>query len=84
MSTTTVKVKTTLTYQDASTRTYTIDAPANIDTTQAKAQIAAFNVAAATGTSDINKTFVSDFGNPVTMISSAEIVTTTEEEIYNG
>lgn len=83
MSTTTA-IKTTLTYSDASTRTYSITAPAALDPAQVKAQVATFNTAAATGTSDINKTFVSDFGNPVTMISQAEIVTTTEEEIYSG
>lgn len=83
MSTTTV-IKPTLIYSDASTRTYSITAPAALDPAQVKTQIAAFNGAASTGTSDINKTFVSDFGYPVTMIREAEIVITTEEEIYNG
>lgn len=83
MSTTTA-IKTTLMYQDGATRTYTITAPTQLDPTQVKAQIAAFNTAAATGTSDVNKTFVSDFGNPVTLISEVEIVTTTEEVIYSA
>lgn len=83
MSTTTV-IRTTLMYQDGATRTYSIEAPATPDPTQVKTKIAAFNAAAAIGTSDVNKTFVSDFGNPVTLIKEAEIVTTTEEAIYNG
>lgn len=83
MSTTTV-LKTTIIYSDAATRTYSITAPTALDPTTVKTQIAAFNGAASTGTSDVNKTFVSDFGNPVTMIREAEIVTTTEEELYNG
>lgn len=83
MSTTTV-IKTTLIYSDAATRTYSITAPTTLDPTQVKNRIAAFNAVAATGTSDINKTFVSNFGYPVTMIREAEIVKTTEEEIYSG
>lgn len=83
MSTTTV-IRTTLMYQDGATRTYSIEAPATPDPTQVKARVIAFNAAAATGTSDVNKTFVSDFGNPVSLIKEAEIVTTTEEAIYNG
>lgn len=81
---TTLVIKTTLVYADANTRTYTIPATSTITPAAAKAQIAAFNAAAATGTSDINKTFVSDTGQPVTMISEADLVRTTEEVIYSA
>lgn len=85
MSTTTRTAKVTLTYADANTRTYNINVTNSaIDGTYMKTQIAAFNTAAATGTSDVNYTFVSDTGQPVTMISEAELVTKTEEVIYSA
>ena len=85
MSTTTKTARITMTYADANTRTYAITVTnPNIDGDYMKTQIAAFNTAAATGTSDVNKTFVSDTGQPVTMISEAELVTKTEDVIYSA
>ena len=85
MSTTTRTAKVTFTYADANTRTYNINVTNNaVDANYMKTQISAFNTAAATGTSDVNKTFVSDTGQPVTMISEAELVTKTEEVIYSA
>ena len=85
MSTTTKTARITMTYADANTRTYAITVTnPNIDGDYMKTQIAAFNTAAATGTSDVNKTFVSDTGQPVTMISEAEFVTKTEDVIYSA
>lgn len=77
-------IRTTLVYEDATTRTYSLPASQNITAALAKSRVAAFNAAAATGTSDVNKTFISDTGQTVTQISEAEIVTKTEEVIYNG
>lgn len=85
MSTTTRTARVTMTYADANTRTYAINVTnPNIDGDYMKTQITTFNTAAATGTSDVNKTFVSDTGQPVTMISEAELVTKTEDVIYSA
>lgn len=77
-------IRTTLTYADGTTRTYTLPTSESATAQIAKERIAAFNTAAATGTSDVNKTFVSDLGQSVAAITEAEIVTKTEEVIYSA
>ena len=79
-------------YVDNSERLYTITLGDSINETatynavvaNAKTRIVAFNQAAADTTSNVAKTFISNSGARVEEITEAEIVTTEEEEIYNG
>lgn len=79
-------------YVDNSERLYTMDLGDSINETatynavvaNAKARLIAFNQAAADTTSNVAQTFVSNSGARVESITEAEIVTTEEEEIYNG
>lgn len=83
---TTSEVKVKLQYTDGDSRTYRIG---NVDTeettiAQIKAQIAAFNSALQNTSSSVYLTFVSDDGAHAAKISEAQLITTTEEEIYSG
>lgn len=79
-------MKATLTYTDATERTYTIpnDNLSEEDAATIRAAVAAFNAQASVAGSNVYQTFVSEDGYPPSAITNAQIVITTEEVIYNG
>ena len=81
--TTTKTVNVELTYTDYTTRNYKIP----LNTTQGslvKTAIRNFNTAAADQTGAVAQTFLSDGGATVAEITSAVMIETTEEVLFNG
>lgn len=69
------------TYGDYTERTYKINWNGNTDIAT---KIQAFNQAAASASSSVAQTFLSENGAQITAITEATTVTRTEEEIYNA
>ena len=74
----------TLLFEDDSTRTYTFENVNSADLPDVKSKILAINANANNEYANFYQTFISPYGEPVTKIESAKIVTTEEEVIYNG
>lgn len=81
MSTTTSTVNLKITYADYTERTYKIRWNGNSDVT---AKIKAFNTAANTPNSSVQRTFLSENGAAPTAITEATTIIKTEEEIYHA
>lgn len=78
---TTKTVNAKMSYADYTERTYKIPWNGNNDVT---AKIKAFNTAAASQSSSVQQTFLSENGAAVVAITDATTVIKTEEEIYHA
>lgn len=74
----------TISYIDATTRTYKLPTVNLQQSSTVKPLIQAFNAAAADSTSDIAKTFISENGMAPVGITEAQIITVEEEVLYSG
>lgn len=74
----------TLAYEDGTTRNYTFEGVENADLASVKEKILAINANANGEYANFYQTFVSDEGEPFSMIESAKIVTVEEETIYGS
>lgn len=83
MATTNTTINTTLTYTDYSQRTYKIPVQDGTTNEAMKTALRNFNVAAASASSSVAQTFLSDGGAPVASINEAVIVERTEDVIYS-
>lgn len=81
---TTYRIELTLSYIDALTRTYKLPQNSNPNASTVKNKIASFNTAAATSSSDVARTFISENGMAPVGITEARIISETEEVIYSG
>lgn len=86
MSTTTNEVKAKLTFEDGTTRIYTLPI-ASEDISGVKTRVQELNNQTGTGaqyTAAMKATFVSDTGSPMVKIGAVSVVNITEDVIYSG
>lgn len=85
MSSTKTEAKITMSFEDDTTRIYTLpDVPTSITAESIEAAVIAINDGTAPNVADFRKTFVSTAGESYASIIGAKLITTTEDVIYSG